>query len=480
MRIAHLTATFPPYPGGAGNTCYRFARGQAERGHQVEVFTAPAEGEPPDPGGVLVHRIPPLAAIGNAPLIPSLARVHGFDVVHLHYPFIFGSELTLLGRLARRRRRQALLVHYKNRLVGTGMRGVLFEAYEHSVAPTLIRAADRVCVLSADHADSVAYLRRARARQPERLIEMPNGVDTALFSPGEDEAGLRASLGIPPEATMVAFVATLDRAHHFKRLDVAIDAVARIADEPVHLVVAGGGELLERFRERARAAGVGERVHFLGSVPHAGLPAVLHAADLFLLTTEPPESFGIVLIEAMACGLPDHRHRLPGGAGGGRRRGDRAPGPARRRPCRRDRDPRPRPGRRRVAATDGTGRARQGGAPLVLAAAARPDGRGLRGGDRGPEREAPMNLLLVAYFYPPCRDTGAQRPAAMAKYLRRLGHRVTVLTTSAYGRTLGRRARRGAGPRPAARPRAPARPGPGRRPVRLRHLQRPAAPALAG
>jgi glycosyltransferase involved in cell wall biosynthesis len=44
-----------------------------------------------------------------------------------------------------------------------------------------------------------------------------------------------------------------------------------------------------------------------------------------------------------------------------------------------------------------------------------------------------VNLLLVAYFYPPCRDTGAHRPAAMAKWLRRAGHRVTVLTTSAYG-----------------------------------------------
>jgi glycosyltransferase involved in cell wall biosynthesis len=44
-----------------------------------------------------------------------------------------------------------------------------------------------------------------------------------------------------------------------------------------------------------------------------------------------------------------------------------------------------------------------------------------------------LNLLLVAYFYPPCRDTGAHRPAAMVKWLRRLGHRVTVLTTSAYG-----------------------------------------------
>ena len=106
MRIAHLTATFPPYPGGAGNTCYRFARGQAERGHQVEVFTAPADGDPPDPGGAVVHRIKPALAIGNAPLIPSLARVEGFDLVHVHYPFIFGAELTLLGRLSRERRRQ--------------------------------------------------------------------------------------------------------------------------------------------------------------------------------------------------------------------------------------------------------------------------------------------------------------------------------------------------------------------------------------
>ena len=44
------------------------------------------------------------------------------------------------------------------------------------------------------------------------------------------------------------------------------------------------------------------------------------------------------------------------------------------------------------------------------------------------------SILFVAYFYPPCPDAGAHRPAAMVKYLRRLGHRVTVLTTAAYGR----------------------------------------------
>jgi len=312
LRIAHLTATFPPYPGGAGNTAFRFAREQAGRGHHVEVFTAPAAGVEPDPGAVVVHRIDPVFAIGNAPLIPSLARIEGFDLVHIHYPFIFGSELTLLARLRRRARSQALLVHYKNRLVGKGPRGALFEAYEHSVAPALIRAADRVCVLSPDHADSVAYLHRAGEADPEKLVVMPNGVDSDLFSPGDDDTGLRERLGIPADATVAAFVATLDLAHHFKRVDVAIDALAKLGDPSVHLVVAGGGELLEGFRDRARGAGVAERVHFLGAVPHPELPAVLRAADLFLLTTEPPESFGIVLIEAMATGLPAIATDYPG------------------------------------------------------------------------------------------------------------------------------------------------------------------------
>lgn len=312
LRIAHLTATFPPYPGGAGNTAFRFAREQAGRGDHVEVFTAPAAGTIPDPGAVDVHRIDPVFAIGNAPLIPALARVEGFDVVHLHYPFIFGSELTLLARLRRRAREQALLVHYKNRLVGKGPRGALFGLYEHTVAPALIRAADRVCVLSPDHAESVPYLARTGRRDPEKLVEMPNGVDSDLFAPGPDASGLRQRLGIADDAVVAAFVATLDLAHHFKRLDVAIDGLARTADERLHLVVAGGGELLEGFRARAREAGVADRVHFLGAVPHAELPDVLRAADLFLLTTEPPESFGIVLIEAMACGLPAIATDYPG------------------------------------------------------------------------------------------------------------------------------------------------------------------------
>jgi glycosyltransferase involved in cell wall biosynthesis len=306
LRIAHLSATFPPYLGGAGTTCLHLAAGSAARGHHVEVFTARAEGPAPDVGTTVVHRLEPVAAIGNAPLLPALARLSDFDVVHLHYPFIFGTELVLAGRV--RSRNGALVVSYHNRLIGDGGRRAMFAAYEATVAPALARAADRICVLSEAHAATVPYL---RARPPGKLAVLPNGVDVDAFRPGPDAAGVRAEHGIPPDAPVAAFVAALDRAHFSKRLDLALEAVALAKNERLHLLVAGGGEWLDRYRTQAAEEGLGGRVHFLGSVPHERLPDVLRAADLLLLTSD-LESFGIVLLEAMACGLPTVSTDPPG------------------------------------------------------------------------------------------------------------------------------------------------------------------------
>ncbi len=274
----------------------------------MEVFTAAAPGTPP-PSAATVHRLRPRLAIGNAPLLPALARVRGFDVLHLHLPFIFGAELVLAGRA--RRPRPALVVSYHNQLLGEGGRRRLFAAYEATAGRAILRAADRVVAVSDAHAASVPAL---VALPPGRVTAVPNGVDTEAFAPPAPgaRAAARATLDLPQDAVVAAFVATLDRAHHFKRADLAIEALARTGDERLHLLVVGDGEWRSRFEAQARAAGVAARTRFAGALGHDRLPATLGAADFLLLSSEPPESFGIVLIEAMACGRPTVATALPG------------------------------------------------------------------------------------------------------------------------------------------------------------------------
>ena len=100
MRIAHVTATFPPHHTGTGVVCYHNALGLARLGHEVAVYTA---GEPSDsylcPSEISVHHLPVLWRVGNAPLTPRLWNLGGFDIVHLHYPFYFGAEMLFLKSL---------------------------------------------------------------------------------------------------------------------------------------------------------------------------------------------------------------------------------------------------------------------------------------------------------------------------------------------------------------------------------------------
>jgi rhamnosyl/mannosyltransferase len=83
----------------------------------------------------------------------------------------------------------------------------------------------------------------------------------------------------------------------------AIEALSRLPDGV--LWIAGTGPLEGELRELARQCGVAERVEFLGDVPDSELPGLLHACDAFVFpSVTPNEAFGLVLVEAMACGKP--------------------------------------------------------------------------------------------------------------------------------------------------------------------------------
>jgi glycosyltransferase involved in cell wall biosynthesis len=310
LRIAHLTATFPPYEGGAGRVCYYNALGLVERGHQVEVFTAAQPSNPLDnhlSASLCVHRLKPLLQIGNAPLLPGLLTLHGFDILHLHLPFIFGAELTWLLRLLRG---LPYVVTYHNDLIGEGSRRALFETYSRVSLPLVIGGARKIAAVTLDHAlhSHAAALFEHRRND---LVDIPNGVDIEHFK--ADNAArqfVRARLNLASNTPVALFVGALDRAHHYRRVDLLLEAVRALPD--LSLLIVGDGDTRAEYEAQAQALGVSERVRFVGKIAHPELPAYYNAADIVVLPSELQESFGMVLIEGMACGKPVVASSIPG------------------------------------------------------------------------------------------------------------------------------------------------------------------------
>lgn len=139
---------------------------------------------------------------------------------------------------------------------------------------------------------------------PDRIEIVPPGVEHAFFSPG-DQRGARRALGFGNEPLLL-FVG---RIQPLKGLAVAVAALAALPRSDARLVVVGGPSgvdghhEVERIRALAEQLGVADRVHFVAPQPHHLLSTYYRAADVCLVPSR-SESFGLVALEAAACGIP--------------------------------------------------------------------------------------------------------------------------------------------------------------------------------
>ena len=324
----HTSPLEQPGTGDAGGMnvyIVEVARRLARAGVEVEVFTrATAPGLPPtvelDPGVQVRHIVSgPLEALPKEDLAAQLcAFTHGvlgaeaarppgaYDLVHSHY-WLSGQ----VGFLARQRWGVPLvhsahtLAKVKNASLARGDRPeprarIIGEDHltaeaDRLIANTPIEARDLVTRYGAD---------------PHRISVVEPGVDLDLFTPG-DQRKARHRLGLPAEGLVIAFVG---RIQPLKAPDVLLRAIAdlRAADPElaarVTTVVAGGpsGSGLDRptaLIELAESLRLGDRVRFLPPLPRDRLADLYQAADLVAVPSF-NESFGLVALEAQACGTP--------------------------------------------------------------------------------------------------------------------------------------------------------------------------------
>jgi len=321
LDVLVVTDASPPaIAGGAERVLWEQATRLAARGHHVRVLArapdgarAPRVEAAPAVEHVPVDRRSPLAFFRTAVLGARAAGARLIaarrpDVLHVHQPVAGHAVL----RAASARGIPVLYTFLSPAPSEYRSRRGMTPLHRHGVAGAAAVAAlwllEWSCLRRATlvHVLSDFSARQLRARygvRGARVAKIPGGADTERFRPAPDRAAARAALGLRPRAPLLFTVRNLEARMGLDRL---LQAMARVRyfHPEAHLVIAGRGSRAEELRRLASALGLEDLVDFVGFVDDVRLVAYCQAADAFVLPTRELEGFGLVTVEALACGTP--------------------------------------------------------------------------------------------------------------------------------------------------------------------------------
>ena len=302
MKIALVSPYDYVYPGGVTEHVRNLADQLLARGHEVHVIAPSSGGQGETPGGPVLHRVGrsmPIPANGSVaritlPLrgylqVKSLLTFQSFDIVHLHEPMMPALP-------------HAVLHHSPTINVGTfhafGRSNMAYFYAKPMLKPLFNRLHGRIGV-SGPARDFVAR----HFPGPYRVI--PNGIEYARFA-----TRLEPIERFEDDRLDVLFVGRLEKRKGLEHLLRAWPAVHQAVPN-ARLIVVGGGRRLDGYRRWVRAHGWHE-VHFIGEVSAQDLVRYYQTSDVFCAPSTGQESFGIVLLEAMAAGRAIVASRIPG------------------------------------------------------------------------------------------------------------------------------------------------------------------------
>ena len=288
MRVGFVCPYSLTLPGGVQGQVLGLARAMRAAGHEVRVL-GPCDGPPPDAGVTPLGNSIPLAANGSvAPIAPDVScvlrtiravRDEQFDIVHLHEPLVPGPCMTV-----------ALLKTMP--LVGTFHAAGVSASYRWARGPLrwLAGRLDVACAVSED---------------ARKLVEHYLGGDYEMVFNGIEVERFTKATPHPSDRPTILF---LGRHEERKGLAVLLEAMRALPSD-VRLWVASDGPQTAELQ--ARTAG-DERIEWLGRIDDEEKAQRLRGADVFCAPSLHGESFGVVLLEAMAAGTPLVATDLPG------------------------------------------------------------------------------------------------------------------------------------------------------------------------
>lgn len=309
MKIAEIVATFPPYHGGMGYCCFHNADQLSKLGHEVTVFTIDHGRSDylSDPDHFKIVRLKTPLIFGDGAVLPQLMfQLKQFDIIHLHYPFFGGAEYIYLAACMLSGKKLVLTYHmdvYGDSFLKT----TIINLYEAVFLKKIIQRADLISSPGNDYLKSTKAGRFINWSKVSGIVH--GGVDIKRFKPGSKPDFLLNKHNLYGKK-VILFVGNIQP---FKGLNILIKSFSQIQNPDTRLLVVGGGYGESDSKNLVKKMNLSDKVIFAGpQSPDEFLPDYYRLGDFLVLPSTHSESFGLVVLEAMASGKPAIVSSLPG------------------------------------------------------------------------------------------------------------------------------------------------------------------------
>jgi len=316
MKIAFFTNCYKPLINGVVSSIVSLKESFEKKGHETFIFAPRVESYQDEEANIfryhsinLTHRVKYPVAIPLSLRAGQAITAFKPDIIHLHHPFVL--SLPAIMYAAKLKIPKVLTIHTQYERYAYYVSPIPHVITNEAIRRIIFNLSDKVDIITTPSQSMKDLIGNYKIKKEVAVI--PNAIDIDLFREKDEQeiALLRKELQISPDDIVILY---LGRVSLEKNIDKIIKALAIIRDKKIDnfkFIVAGDGTAVKQLNSLANSLGLTEKVKFVGAIEREKVRHYYQIGDIFSFSST-SETFGMVIIEALASGLPVLAVKAPG------------------------------------------------------------------------------------------------------------------------------------------------------------------------
>ena len=316
MRIAFFTNCYKPLINGVVTSILSLKEAYERKGHEVYIFAPRVEDYIDEEKNVFRYRSVNLTSKVQYPIaIPLSFRAKKIitefnpEIIHIHHPFVLSSEAIMYGK--KLGIPKILTLHTQYEQYAYYIAPIPQKLTQEAIKMVISHLADKIDCITTPSESMKTLIKDYGIKN--RIEVIPNAIDLNSFKEKDEKKSLKIKrrYNLKEEDKIILYVGRVAQEKSIDKIIKALAIIKRKSINRVKLLIVGKGPAMDELIQLGKRLGLEDDIIFTGSVSNEEIHHYYKIAYLFAITST-SESFGIVIIEALASGIPVLAVRAPG------------------------------------------------------------------------------------------------------------------------------------------------------------------------